>query len=126
MIIKRLSILFALVPVAAMVLLLAGCAGGGYSIYTGYGYPRYGYDVGYYHYYDHDYYADRYEHRRENIRQRREDRVERIRNMSLEQRQQLANRLEQTRSKRVLQRQVRRASRPVRNMGRPRPAVRRR
>lgn len=118
--------LFTMVLWAAMVVLLAGCAGGGSSIYSGYGYPRYGYDIGYHHYYDHDYYEDRYEHRRDDIRQRREDRAERIRNMSPEQRQQLANRLGQTRPQRVQQRQVRRASRPIRNMGRPRPAVRRR
>ena len=126
MMMKRLWWLVRVVFGTGIVLVLAGCSGGGYSIYSGYGYPRYGYDLGYHYYHDHDYHEDRYEHRRDVARQRREDRVERTRKMSPEQRQHLSRRLQQTRPQRLERRQIRRANRPVRNMGRPRPAVRRR
>jgi hypothetical protein len=46
--------------------------------------------------------------------------------MSPEQRQHVGNSLRQTRPQRVERRQVRRASRPARNMGRPRMGGRRR
>jgi hypothetical protein len=120
--------LFLTFAVTGMTVLLSGCSGGGsYSVYSGYGYPYYGHGIGYSTvYYDDDYYDNDLDSRRERIEDRRENREERINNMSPEQRQHVGNRLRQTQPQRVERRQVRRVNRPARNMGRPRMGGRRR
>ncbi len=109
---------------AGTAVLLSGCTGGGggYSVYGGYGYPYYGHDIGYHSvYYDHD----GYDSRRDRVERRREYRAQQVKNMNPEQRQQVHKRLQQTRPQRVQRVQSRRATRPGRNMGRPRGGRRR-
>jgi len=103
---------------AGVTALLSGCAGGGgsYSVYGGYGYPHYGYDMGYNSVYN----------RHERVEQRRDNRAERINDMSPAQRRNAQERLQQNRPQRVQRRQNVRANRPARNMGRPRGMGRRR
>ena len=95
---------------AVVTALFSGCTGGGgsySSVYGGYGYPRYGHDIGY----NSMYYSNR-----------RAYGAKRVRNMNPQQRQQDQRSLQQTRPQRV----ERRATRPARNMGRPRGGGRRR
>lgn len=110
---------------AGVTALLSGCSGGGVSssVYGGYGYPHYGYDMGYNSVYYDD---DDFDSRHERVGQRRENRAERINDMPPDQRRNAQERLQQTRPQRVQQRQNARANRPARNMGRPRGMGRRR
>lgn len=74
MIMARLfRLFFLLLPVGAIVI-LSGCTGGGNSVYSGYGYPHYGYDTGYHHHYYHD---DHYDDR---VRRTRPQRVQQRQN----------------------------------------------
>lgn len=94
--------------------LLSGCTGGSRSsVYSGYGYPSYGHGFGY----NSAAYNRNYYNNRNRVDQRRNDRVQRINNMSSEQRQLASNRLRQNQSQRIATRSV---NRPTRNMGRPR------